>query len=678
MGKLKKIRFPAPLFVAMMVLLIELMIHIWVAGEILPGRLLAVAVFGLGLGCLLGFITSLIPLKGQKWFAGVVTFLVLAFYLAEYFMNDAYQSFMSPASILNSAGNVATDFSSVIVSMLLRNLWRIGLMLLPIVLYLVFTKPVKCCWKVRTIFGAGCLTLFMLGFCVVQWVAVDAPVMAESYNFDSAVRCFGMSPAMTLELTRDSAEEEEQDFVIAETVAPVETAPPATEAPVETETPEETVPPTEPPKVYGYHAFDLDYEALAVAEKSGSVAKVHRYVNSLTPSMENDFTGLFEGKNLILITAEAFSAEVIDPELTPTLYRLANEGFRFTDYYQPLWGGSTSTGEYSNLTGLVAHNGTASMKEAYQQDMFLTIGNQLRKLGYFSAAYHNHSYTYYDRYQTHTDIGYDTFTGMRNGMEKGVKDCWPESDLEMMEFTVEQYIDQQPFSIYYMTVSGHCLYSTTGNSMSNKNWDAVSHLDATSTIKSYYACQLELEYAMTYLVNALEEAGIADDTVIVLATDHYPYGLERSSTWNNTQDYLSQLYGYKYANCIERDHNALIIWSGCVEDMDIVVDDPVYSLDILPTLSNLFGVEYDSRLLVGRDVFSDEEAIALWPNYCWKTNLGTYDATKKKFYPVEGVEIPEGYVDRISTIVANKITYSKSVGNLDYYNYVSKALKAQE
>ena len=674
MKKVKQIKFPAPLFVALMALLHELTVHIWITNQIMVGRLLTVVLFGLGLGCLLGLITSLFPAKGQKWVAVVISVLLSVVYLGEYFMNDAYQVFMSPVSILNSAGGVATDFLSVVLSMLGRNLWRIGLMLLPAVLYAIFARTEKSCWKIRTILAAGCVMLYLLGFCTVQWVGIDAGVLAEAYNFDRAVRCFGLNPALAMEISRGGAEEEGQDFVIPETLPPVTEAP--TEAP-EQGPANETEAPTEPPIVYGDNVLDLDFAALAEAEPKSSVAAIHRYVASLTPSKQNEYTGLFEGKNLIFITAEAFAGEVIDPELTPTLYRLANEGIRFTDYYQPLWGGSTLTGEYSNLTGLVAAGGTASMKEANQQDMFLMIGKQLQDLGYFSAAYHNHSYTYYDRHETHINIGYDTFTGMRNGLEKGVKEQWPQSDLEMMEFTVEQYINQQPFSVYYMTVSGHCLYNTAGNAMCRKNYDAVADMDASETIKAYYACQLELEYSLQYLVNALEEAGIADDTVIVLGTDHYPYGLENSSTWNNTKDYLAELYGYAYTDYFQRDHNALIIWSGCLEDMDLVVDTPVYSLDILPTLSNLFGVPYDSRLLVGRDVLSDAEPLALWPNFSWKTDKGQYDATTGIFTPAEGVEVSDGYVEYISSIVANKITYSKSVASTDYYDYVVAAMDVE-
>ena len=267
--------------------------------------------------------------------------------------------------------------------------------------------------------------------------------------------------------------------------------------------------------------------------------------------------------------------------------------------------------------------------------------------------------------------------GLHNGMEEGVQEVWPESDLEMMDFTVPLYIDKQPFSIYYMTVSGHCRYNYLGNKMSKKNYDVVKDLDCSETVKCYLSCQLELEYAMESLVRQLEEAGIADDTLIVLTADHYPYGLENSATWGNDKDYIAELYGYDPKDNIQRDHNALIMWSGCLEGKNIVIDTPTYSLDILPTLSNLFGVEYDSRLLVGRDVFSDAEPIVLWYDYTWKTDKGSYNPETHKFTPAEGVSVDDGYVDRIKNIVYNKIYYSREVQNTDYFNYLSKAMNGK-
>ena len=664
--KLGKYPIPAWLFAIVTVFYCESLLHLWTMETFSAGRFAAVVAFALGFGGILGQIFSFFGQKTWgKWTCTGVMALLTVFYIVEYFVNDAYMSFMQLGTLLGGAKGVATDFGDIVLSLVVRGFWRIVVFFLPVILYALLAAPRETTWRLRWFALVGALAAYLLGFGIVSAVGTDAARMSSAYNFDSAIRCFGLNMGMAMDILRDSAAEESQgEFV------PVE-VPQTLPAPVET-VPEQTEPPE---VVYEPNVMDFDFAGLAQTEKNSRIASIHKYVNTVEPTMKNEYTGLFKGKNLILITAEAFSKEVIDPVLTPTLYRLANEGICFEDYYQPMWGGSTSSGEFSVLTGLVSASGTNSIKEARQQDLFLSIGKQLQKEGYYSAAYHNHLYTFYDRDKTHTYYGYDTFMGLHNGMEEGVKEVWPESDLEMMDFTVPLYIDKQPFSIYYMTVSGHCRYNYLGNKMSKKNYDVVKDLDCSETVKCYLACQLELEYAMESLVRQLEEAGIADDTLIVLSTDHYPYGLEGGTTWGNKKDYVAELYGYDPKNHIERDHSALIMWSGCLEDKDIVIDTPVYSLDILPTISNLFGVEYDSRLLVGRDVFSDAEPIVLWYDYTWKTDKGTYNSETRKFTPAEGVTVDNDYVERIKNIVYNKIFYSREVQNTDYFNYLAKAMK---
>ena len=97
------------------------------------------------------------------------------------------------------------------------------------------------------------------------------------------------------------------------------------------------------------------------------------------------------------------------------------------------------------------------------------------------------------------------------------------------------------------------------------------------------------------------------------------------------------------------------------------ISTPTYSLDILPTLSNLFGLEYDSRLLVGRDVFSETEPLALWTNHSWVTTEGKYDSSTGTFYPNEGSAVGTEYVEQMKTIVANKLSFSGKILNYDYY-----------
>ena len=662
----KTLPVPGWLLVVFQILFCELLLHNWVTDTIEFSRLAIVSGFALGCGCLLALILSHLPQKIQKGTALILSFLVVVLYMGEFILSETYQNFMTPQTMVAGAGGIAQDYLLLTLKMIGRNIGRILLLLAPILAYGFFCRPNKVLWRTRALLSYGTLLCYLLTLFSASMVTKDTNLLSDAYNFDSVVRSFGLNMGLTMEALQGVLPQPEPQF--AQMTAPVPAAPVQTpaKAPAATESAEEDDEEVE----YGYSVLPIDFAAAASASGQGAVASLHNYVNSLTPSKQNEFTGMFKGKNLILITAEAFSAELIDPELTPTLYRMATKGIQFKEYYQPAWGASTTTGEFSNLIGLVPTQGGTSMNETYQQDLFLTMGNQLQKLGYHSTAYHNHLKDFYHRNNTHPHLGYDKFIARYGGLE--IKGTWPESDLEMMDVTVPQFIDQQPFSIYYMTVSGHCEYSLKGNDMTEKNWDKVQHLEHSDIVKGYFAANLEFEYAMESLLRQLEEAGIADDTLVVIATDHYPYGLERSKTWKNTKDHLAELYGVSEYDQFMRDHNALIMWSGAFEDMNIVVDTPVYSLDILPTVSNLFGVEYDSRLLVGRDVFSDAEPLVLWPDYNWVTEKGTY--CDGKFTPREGQEADADYIKRINTIVKNKITFSKSVVDMNYYDYVLKYL----
>ena len=166
----------------------------------------------------------------------------------------------------------------------------------------------------------------------------------------------------------------------------------------------------------------------------------------------------------------------------------------------------------------------------------------------------------------------------------------------------------------------------------------------------------------------LEEAGVADKTCIVLTNDHYPYGL--------TEDEYNELAGQTLDTTFEKYRNSFICYVPGLSE-NIVVDEYCSTADILPTLLNLFGVDYDSRLLVGRDVFSDTEPLVLWPEYSWKTDKGTYEAESRTFTPAEGADVEDGYVERIKAIVSNKISYSREVQNMKYFQVLSDYLNGK-
>lgn len=664
--------FPGWLLVILDLLLCELLLQLWTCESFSAERFSVIALFDLAFGMLFGILTTIgKSARTHRIVAAVICALFAVLFFAEYIMWDAYDgAFMGLDIIRTTGGAAAKDFASDITRAVFSELWRLLLMAAPLALYLILGSvrnwgaTGSWVWLPRVSLALLCVACFLLG-----QLGAMTTALANSYEndqFHKDVNTFGLFTAFRLEPQK--LHREAEDFLPEQSLSDQ----PATSDPTEpseggetgeTDESGETVP-VEPIKPF--NIMDIDFAALAEEESDEEIAKLHRWVASRPATRTNEYTGLFAGKNLIFICAEGFAKELIDPELTPALYRLATQGIQFTDYYQPAWGGSTSTGEYSCLTGLVPVSSNV-IQDTIGKNMYFTMGNRLAAEGYNCFGYHNNSYDYYNRDKTHPNLGYSTWMGMGNGMEEGVDKTWPESDQQMIDFTMDFYMDQQPFHVYYMTVSGHGLYSRTGNMMSYRHFDEVAELDWPETIRCFLAANLEVEYAVEDLLARLEEEGLMDDTVIVLTADHYPYCLTKSTTWGNDRDYLSTLYGYEVKDCFDQDHNALIIWSGCIEGRNITVDTPTYSLDILPTLLNLFGLEYDSRLLVGRDVFSDAEPLVIWNGYSWKTDKGEYNAQTGVFTPAEGVEIEDGYVDRIKNTVANRINFSRGVINCDYY-----------
>ena len=384
-----------------------------------------------------------------------------------------------------------------------------------------------------------------------------------------------------------------------------------TEQPV-SETPETLSVPEEP--VIQPHAFDLDYDILHELADNDHQLWLADYIQNQTAVDTNVYTGMFEGYNLIYITAEGFCSYAINEQLTPTLYRMANSGFVCRNYYVPLWQTSTSDGEYINLTGLIP-DGQHSMRRTAVNVQPFALPAFFASEDVHSYAYHNNTLSYYSRHLSHPNMGYDYKAcrlGDLNEAEWGDKvfamedpGQWPASDYNMMAATVPEYVGDERFHAYYMTVSGHMYYTFKGNAMSSKNKEAVKDLDMSENCKAYIACNIELDKAMENLLDQLEKAGQLERTLICLSADHYPYGL--------TDTEYEELAGKDLSAGKDKFRNTLILWNAAMEE-PVYIDKACGPMDLMPTLLNLLGFDYDSRMYAGRDILSDREGMVIFNN----------------------------------------------------------------
>ncbi len=456
------------------------------------------------------------------------------------------------------------------------------------------------------------------------------------------VQRFGLLTTIRLELTRH-AKTEEQDYYIPE------------------ETQGEN--PAQEPAEVRYNVMDIDFDALNALTEDKKLLAINDYCSKVTGTNQNEYTGMLKDYNLIVMCAESFSPAAIDKDLTPNLYKLTQQGIIFNNYYNT-FPNTTTDGEYALMQGLYPDAGrskaVSSLYASRNSYLPFTLGNVFQsQRGVESFGYHNYRGSYYGRSESHPNMGY-TMKFAGDGMTFTTN--WPASDLEMMEQSVDDYIGKEPFHAYYMTFSGHYKYDIGTNEMAKRNWDQVKDLPYSSNaIKAYLSCNIEFDKAIGYLMERLEQAGVADRTAIVIAGDHFPYGLKDSE--------YAELIGHDIDG-FSKFKSTLIFWVGGLEE-NIVVDEYCCNVDVLPTILNLWGFEYDSRLLAGTDVFSDGTHAAVLVDKSFLTDKVWFNASTGEIrYQVPESEIPEGYVENMNQLIATRFSISADILNTAYYNFV--------
>ena len=683
-----------PLFV----LYLELVLRFLLFGK-LTGRQFAYAVlFSFGTGLICAVLTSFFSKKVNF----ILTLVISGFFSVYFNVQLIYYKFFHTFFYwdqLAEAGN-ATAFWRETLSTIISNWYGVLLLLMPFVLYCIFGRKYMPAepydWSLRGIALAVACVLILGGNSFISYHNEefdDKYYYGSGYSISEAVQRFGLLTAFRLDTQYTLFGVPSGDDPIhtpdGTTVDPNEifqTTTPATDAPTPGTSGDSVD--TEPPKPVDTspNVLDIDFDALIAGTTNKELQNAHKYFQNRTPSKKNAYTGLFEGKNVIIMTVEAWAPAAINEKLTPTLWKMKNEGFVFENYYCSCWGGSTATGEYAVMSGNFY---TSTKCLAYSADTLMKFapGNMFGAAGYECYGFHNHTYTYYSRDKSHPNMGYKWF-GIGNWDKSSLfTDQWPMSDRELAVNTLDYITADKPFHIYYMTVSGHANMTWGGNANARKHRAEVLAAGLGYTNEnalSYIAAQYEVELMVKTLVEDLDRKGILEDTVFVMAPDHYPYQITEDA--NQTYAALSELYGIPLtSNPSDIEGNfdlyraPLIIWSASMKK-PVKVSKVCSAIDIMPTVYNLFGLDYDSRLITGQDILSDTPGLV--PLNCngqggswhWITDYGSYNTKTRKFTPAPGVTVSgdqlQSYIKSTNAAIKSLQKYSKYILDKDYYRKV--------
>lgn len=619
--------------------------------------------FAASLGLLFALFLNLISnTKVRKAVAFITIFFVSFYFLLEFYLFRAFGYFYPPETVIHMSNGVLGSFSGSVFETIADGLYAAPVFFAPAAVILFV--PFQIHSSFRNALRSSALLLaaaFALEGAATALVFNSNELKDQyksSYEFNYATKKFGLLCASKLNCLYSHSKDSQVDDM-------------------DFSSPEKS------DRNANYNVYDIDFEALTAEEENENIKALHSYYSSLLPTEQNEYTGIFKGKNLVFICAEAFSPYCISEEKTPTLFKLANSGFVFENYYNPSFAESTSGGEYALLLSQVPKRASGevglSMSLTGANNMRYSLPSLFASSGYSCKGYHNNSYTYYGRNVTHPKMNMSWY-GIGGSVQKDghssldlgsvLTPGWPRSDKELIEQTFDHYSESsEPFFTYYLTVSGHNNYSFSENTQSRNNASIYENTFKSEKIKAYLSCQYELEKALAALMEKLEASGKLEDTVIVLSNDHYPYGL--SATWagNNGRDYLSELSGGKSSDAFEKERGCLIIYNSALKE-PIRVSKPVSAFDVTPTVLNLFGITYDSRFFVGSDALASGNGLVFLSDGSMLTDGFRYYAETGKLVNIKSVS--ESEISEVKQAVKNKIRFSFLARRNDYFKVLKR------
>ena len=645
--KLKKINVIVTCFIIFTYL--ELVFRLFTSNEVFGMNLLYSSLYNLFLAMIISFIVGFGNNKTNKILFFILVGVMCFIYALQLCVFKMF-GFYFDLSLLGATDQVLTFYSEGI-KVILQNIFGVLLLFLPFILLLIFNRYFairKVNWKFNLIKLGSAIAVFVIFILCLNINKDGINSTYELYynvsNNELNIKKLGVLNAFRLDLQRNIFGFEEKISIIDND-----------------DYEDDNKADEEPEVVYEYNNLDIDFDSLIASESNSTIKQMHEYFKNESGTLQNEYTKYFEGKNLILFMAESFNEIAVREDLTPTLYKLVNSGFKFNNFYTPTIS-STIGGEFQELTGLVAASGFLSPWKSGENYYPFGLATAFQNLGYNTYAYHDHTYTFQSRHKYLAALGFDNYLGCRNGLEERINcNQWPESDVEMIDTTFDDYINsEEPFMVYYVTVSGHGDYGINYSAMARKHKDDVAGLEYSEKPLSYLAAQIELNDALELLIARLDAAGELEDTVIALVGDHYPYYL--------SIDEVNEISSYEKDSVVEVNRSNFILWNSEMETIEI--DKVGSQIDVLPTIYNLFGVQYDSRLIIGKDILSTEPGLAIFGNSSWVSDKGTYYARTGEFVAKDGIDVGEDYIKYMNSVVSNKITMSRYIMQNDYYRKV--------
>lgn len=409
-------------------------------------------------------------------------------------------------------------------------------------------------------------------------------------------------------------------------------------------------------------------EQINEGETNNKYKSLNEYFLSQTITPKNDYTGIFEGKNLVYILIESGSNALLKEEYFPNFNYLYKNGWSWENSYSPRNSCATGNNEFSALTSLYSIYNTCTSNVYKKNTYFESIFNIFNEKGYITNSMHDFVNWYYDRTTIHKNMYSGAFYGATQLKIKTADYYgeWP-SDIEFMEKAFDIILNEKadkPFMTFLTTVTGHTPY-TASSTYGDLHMDYYVNEGYSKATSRYLSKMQVTDEALGVMIEKLKDAGEFDNTVFVLFADHYPYALAQKN--------VKEFVDYELEdNSIERTP-FLIYSSGITPE---VHKEYTSYLNIIPTIANLFNLDYDPRLYMGNDLLSETyESMVVFADGSWKNEKAFYDASKSKIKYYGEEEYTPEEIQSINESISSKMTISTNAIKNNYFSYLENKMK---
>lgn len=416
---------------------------------------------------------------------------------------------------------------------------------------------------------------------------------------------------------------------------------------------------------------DEAWELLIKEENDETRNSINKYLISRDITDKNEMTGKFENKNLIVIMMESVNDIFINPEYYPNFYKLVTEGWYFENNYSPRNSCATMNNEFSGMTSLYSIYNTCTASKYKENTYYDSLFSLFNDDKYITFSAHNYTQAYYPRKTIHTNMG----SGEYYGVEKlGIKYSnsyvnWSNDDDFMkawLKILDKKTKKGQHFMSWLTTVSSHQPYSSS-SIQGDKYYNLTKGTGYDSDVRRYMSKLKILDNGLGVLLEGLKSRHILDDTVIVLFGDHYPYGISKK--------HLNKVLDYNTSSDMNAERVPLVIYNSKMEGQ--VFTQYTSYMNLLPTLANLFNLDYDPRLYMGTDMFSDDyQSLTVFADGSWKNEYAYYNASKTKLKYYSSFTYSDEQIRDINMEISQEMSMSSKIIKNNYFSYLDKELDA--